>query len=471
MPVFQQLVNFDILRQQLTEPPVIVNDLLNDSEEEREKIRDIISSRYTTGMISLVPSCRCGETKSETAIQMKCPKCGTLVRSTLEAEIEPTVWYRKPTGIASLISPIVITMIKTRLRKRGFNVFQWLIDTSYNPNTKKPALVTEIQKRGIKRGYNNFVTNFDEIMAQLLTIRELQVKRNEVDYMMELITTKRDSIFTDYLPLPNKSLLVIEPNNTGVWVDPTIVEAINAIEMLISIDRDFEGQAMSRYKENRLAKAVLSLAEVYEGMISGIISGKGGLIRRHMMGTRVNFSFRGVITSITDPHSYNELHIPWGAACGVFRPMIVNKLMRRGYDLNSAIGLIFGHVHKYHPLLDEIFKELIHEAKGHRIINITQRNPSLLPGSALRTGITKVKIDPKDTTISTSILTVISMNADYDGDALNFMLSLDNFMADAWYPLEPHFTIMEFTDPFENSGNMAKPKPVISSISNWMNKG
>lgn len=468
MPIFQRLIDNNLLRSQLSEPPVIVNDLVNESEEDRDRIRDIISSKYTSDMVSLIPSCRCGETRSETAVKMRCPKCGTLVHSTLESEIEPTVWYRKPEGIKALINPAILIMIKNRLRKRGFNVFQWLIDTSYNPNTRTPKLVEEIIDRGIKRGYNNFVENFDEIMLKLMTIRELQVRRDEVDYMMKLINENRDSIFTDYLPLPNKSLLVIEPNNTGVWVDPTIVKAINSIEMLIAIDRDYEGTDRMRYKENRLAKAVVSLSEVYEGMISDIISRKNGLIRRHIMGTRVIFSFRGVITSITDPHTYNELHIPWGIACGVFRPMIVNKLMRRGYDLNSAIGLIFAHTHKYHPLLDEIFNELINEAKGKRIVNITQRNPSLLPGSALRTGITKIKTDPNDQTISTSILTVISMNADHDGDALNFMLSLDNYMADAWYPLEPHFTVMEFTDPYESSGNTASPKPVVSSISNWL---
>lgn len=53
-------------------------------------------------------------------------------------------------------------------------------------------------------------------------------------------------------------------------------------------------------------------------------------------------------------------------------------------------------------------------------------------------------------------------------DAVNVSIALDNFMADKWYPLEPKFNIMQLTKPMEISGNISIPKPVIASISQWI---
>ena len=36
MPVYQHIVNFDLMFRQLREPPIIVNDLINSTEEEKD---------------------------------------------------------------------------------------------------------------------------------------------------------------------------------------------------------------------------------------------------------------------------------------------------------------------------------------------------------------------------------------------------------------------------------------------------
>jgi len=48
------------------------------------------------------------------------------------------------------------------------------------------------------------------------------------------------------------------------------------------------------------------------------------------------------------------------------------------------------------------------------------------------------------------------------------MMALDNTVAEMWYPLEPKFNIYQLTNPYEISGNIAIPKPVIASISNYL---
>lgn len=466
MPVYQELNDFDTLFNQLSEPPIIINDLVNNSEEDKEAIKELVTTRYSSDMITLLPSCRCGISKGEFSIGVKCTYCNTTVRSMIENDIEPTVWFRKPNGVNKLISPIIWIMLKQRFKKSGFNIVQWLTDTTYRPSVKQPAVINKIMEAGIQRGYNNFVDNFDKIISYLFSLRDF--KKDGEDFLQLLINTHRQHIFSDYIPIPNKSLLIIEKTNVGIYVDPIIVKAVDAIEMLVSIDRNFHDQN-PRVKENRSAKAINKLSEFYEMFNKTSLSPKSGQFRRHIFGSRTNFAFRAVITSQTDTHQYNTIEVPWGVGLTAFRPQLLNKLMKIGLDVNSAIGLLLGHVSKYHPMLDALLKELIEDAKpAGGIFVISQRNPSLLQGSALRTTISRFKTDPSDQTVGLSILTVKSLNADFDGDAMNFSIALDKFLADKWYPLEPMFNIYQMNKPGEISGNIGIPKPEISSISSWL---
>lgn len=417
MPVYQKLVNFKDEFQQLKETPIIINDLVNNSEEDKETIKEMITTRYNGDMITLLSSCRCGATKGEFSIGVKCNFCGTLVASTLEDDIQSSIWFRRPTGVNKLINPHVLTMLRNRFKKSGYSLIQWICDTGYRSNVNQPKIIDKLIESGIQRGYNNFVDNFDTIIKYLFSLKDFQVKKGQVDYLYELLELAGDSIFSDYIPLPNKSILIIERTNVGVYVDPIIVEAVDAIEMLVSIDRNFYDQNY-RTKENRTIKALCKLSDFYEKFYKTNLSPKPGQFRRHIFGTRTNFSFRAVITSLTCTHEYDEIHVPWGIGLTAFRPHLLNKLLKLGHDINSAIGLLLGHVNKFHPLLDKLLKELVTESKDDALMVILQRNPSLMPGSAQLVRITKFKQDPSDMTISISILIVKAYNADFDGSQI-----------------------------------------------------
>lgn len=375
MPIYQQLVNFDQTFYQLPEKPLIINDVFDTSESDKQLIQDMILTRYSTDMISLLPTCRCGALKGEssTTIDNKpCEKCNTRVTSSIEDEILPLVWFRRPIGVEKLMSPIILLMLRERFKKSGYDIIQWLIDKDYRPNVKQPPVITKIVEAGIQKGYNNFVTHFDCIMDFLFSLRDFKVKR-KVDYLEQLLKTHRDCIFSDYIPLPNKSILILEKTNVGVYVDPTIVIAVNAIETMVSIDRNFRDQSQ-HVKENRTAKALTKLADFYEAFYKSSLAPKEGQFRKHIYGGRTNFSFRAVVSSLTDTHRYDEIHVPWGIGLTAFRPHLINKLMGIGYDLNSAIGFLLGHVEEYHPVLDQLLQQLIDESPTKGPACIIQRN-------------------------------------------------------------------------------------------------
>jgi hypothetical protein len=264
-------------------------------------------------------------------------------------------------------------MLKNKFKKNGFNIIQYLCDTAYRPPVKQPAVLSRVLDTGIQRGYNNFVVNFTQIMETLFTLKEFSVHKNKNDPLYDLLKENNDCIFSDYLPLPNRSLLIIEKTNVGVYVDPVIVEAIDAIEIMTSIDSPFT-EHTQRVKENRTVKSINAISEFCEGYIKTSLASRSGQFRRHIFGSRANFSFRAVISSLTGPHLYNELHVPWGVGLSAFRPHLLNKLEKTGMSLNAAVGYLFAHIEKYDPMLDSMLQSLIQEAPNKRIICIAQRN-------------------------------------------------------------------------------------------------
>jgi len=374
MPVYQKLVDFNTMFAQLKDPPIIINDMVNSTEEDKLRIKEILTTRYTSDMLSVVPTCRCGETKGEFSIGVVCQQCGTPVKSIINEDIEPIVWFRVPEGVRKLISPVIWTMLDNRFKKSGFSVMQWICDPTYRTIVKQPPIIAHLQSLGIQRGYNNFVDNFDSIIATLMTVKDFRLKAKQRNYLEELLAIERHKIFPDYLAVPNKSILLIEKTNVGIYVDASVIGVLDALEMIVSIDSpssDFTPKA----KENRTIKAIVKLAEFYKSYLKTNVAGKPGILRKHTFGSRTHFSFRAVITSITKAHNYDEIYVPWGVGLTAFRPHIVNKLLKRGYELIQIISLIMASVENYHPLLDEILKELIAESHDPRgIAVLEQRN-------------------------------------------------------------------------------------------------
>lgn len=415
MPLFQKLVKFDTVINGLKDTPIIVNDLIDQSEENKEHIKSLIYTKYSPDMLTMLPSCDCGKTKGEYNLGSTCPFCDTVVKSVAEEVIEPLVWFRRPEGVEKLINPMVLTMLGARFKKSGFEIIKWLCDTTYKTHVKQPPVLNIILSQGVVRGYNNFVTNFDSIMALLFSLRDFKLKKNQRDYLKELLEVERDAIFSDYIPLPNKSLLIIEKTNVGIYIDPTIIGAIDAIEIITGIDSVMFEHSL-RVKENRTIKAISKLSEFYEDYYKANFSGKPGIIRKHIIGSRSHFSFRAVASSITDHHAYDEIYISWGVAITVLREHLINKLLKRGYTYNSAIGLLYAHVDNYNEMLNEIFNELLLETGTGGFVCLIQRNPSLAHGSAQRVRISRVKTNVNDPTVSLSILIVKALNADFDGE-------------------------------------------------------
>lgn len=426
MGLYFELVNFDEEFHNSPKIPTILNDLEENNATDKEFINSCIYTRYTSDLLSNIPSCGCSHLVGQDLLGVTCPECHDIVKNSIETDLEPLIWIRAPEGVHALINPIVWAILSERYTRSNFNVIRYLCDVTYNPAIRKPDVLNEIKNLGIARSYNNFVENFDNIISLLNNLNAFRLRKNEVDYTYLFIKENRNKLFTKYIPIINKSILVFEDDNQGNFVDSSVPGIVNAARIMVGID--VNDIYTLKQKENRAIKSIVHLADVYQKMNDdAFLSGKPGLLRKHIFGTRSYFSFRAVISSITEAHRYRELHIPWGVATSVFSVHIKNKLLRMGMTSNEATAFVHEHAQKYSPILDKMFNEFIddsiypntpymdvvtREEKMFKGVPCTMaRNPSLKVNSIQLCYITKVKTDINDPTVSIPITSVLPLNA------------------------------------------------------------
>jgi hypothetical protein len=471
------LVNFDKVFNTLSQEPVIVNDLPAFTEANLDMIHKTIYVRHTPDMLSNVPTCTCGKSKGEYRLNTMCPYCHTEVRPVVAEQLETITWIRAPRGVDGLMNPIVWTMMSERFSIGSFNLIQYLTDPQYRVPENQVGKFTPITDQlPFERGMNSFIKNFKEIKDFLfsLNIFKSRVKgRVTTDFLRKLLDENPEAIFSTKLPIPHRSLLVVEDGTSGgVYLDEFTPKAINAVLTLAGIDTpSSKGELTTslRLRESRAVRAVARLAEYYYYVCSKRLAKKEGIFRKHVFATRSHFSFRAVVASITEPHHHEQIYIPWGVATSVFQLHLTNKLYRLGFTPNESQDFLHRYATTHHPLLELLFKELLAESPDPRGIPATlNRPPSLKRGSIQAVFISRIKNPDEGQTVSMSILIVRPLNCDFDGDALQFTLALDGYIANALKNLAPYKNSFSLDNIRAISSAMEHSKTVVATTSNWM---
>ncbi|BAW19261.1 putative DNA-directed RNA polymerase subunit beta [Ralstonia phage RP12] len=477
MGIHLNLVDFDRTFDTMSVEPVIVNDLPAFTEQNMDLIHKTIYTRHTPDMLSNEPSCTCKKSKGEFRKNTICPYCFTEVRDVVAEDLETVTWIRAPHGVDGLINPIVWTMLSERFSIGSFNLIQYLTDTQYRvPENQVGKFSPIIDQLPFERGLNNFIANFAEIKEFLfsLNIFKSRVKgRVTTDFLRKMLDENPSCLFAKHLPIPHRSLLVVEDGTSGgVYLDEFTPKAINAVLTLAGIDTPSskgELTTSQRLRESRAVRAVARLAEYYYYVCSKRLAKKEGIFRKHVFATRSHFSFRAVVASITEPHHHEQIYIPWGVATSVFQLHLTNKLYRLGFTPNEAQDFLHQYATTYHPLLEHLFNELIAESPDPRGIAATlNRPPSLKRGSIQAVFIARVKRPEEGQTVSMSILIVRPLNCDFDGDALQFTLALDGYIANALKNLAPYKNSFSLDNIRAISSALEHSKTVVGTTSNWM---
>lgn len=473
--IYQELVNFDEMYDGLTFAPIFGNDFDISTQEGTEALNDLIFTKYDGDSLNVIPTCDegCGFLQGGSELHAICPICQTACEVPTDKPLKSILWIRSPADIRALVNPAIWTILSKQLTTSKFNILEWLTDVNYNPDAKEPDLLYKLEAgleaAGIKRGYNNFVDNFDRIMQLIYDVRIIvPLMRREIE---PLLKENRDKIFCQQLPIPSKVSFVIESNQDVNYYDKNICQAVGALRTIVSIEQGMRPAKGAR-REGLVVQAMSSLAEYYHGFHSDILGQKSGLARQNIFGSRVAFSARAVITSIPHPSDYDVIYTPWALTLQLLKLHLTNKLWSPPYNFNpiQIDRILKEAAYRYNPMLHDIIRVLIAESPLGKLPVIFQRNPTLRPGSGQLLYIPDVKTDPADISISMSNNVLAACTADFDGDEMNLILILEERIYRQLLNLEPHQYAYDLNRPHQIASYLNLQGPTVATLNNYFQR-
>jgi hypothetical protein len=422
--LYLELVDFDRMFAQSSRPPIIINRFNTSTKEGKEELNQLLYMRYEGDTLDVVPSCLCGKYTGEFNKEIICDVCHASPKSITERPLESSLWMEPPEGVVAFVNPTAWIMFSKALYDNGQRMLEWMCSPTFvfagEPKHRMRRLMDIYAANGFQRGLNYFITNFDAIFSKLVEFKLIyNAKKEAAAVFIEFVMMYRHALFPKRLPLPSRLSFITEDTVTGRYADTSMTTALDAALTISDIAHSVIPLTL-KVKEARTVKTIMLLATFYEGMIGKTLGKKEGWLRKHVYGSRLHLSFRGVITSLSNNHDYDECHLPWSMAAMLFQTHLVSKLIKRGETPDTATEFIFRNTLQYHPLLDALFQELIAEGFGDKprpdaiggIPVIIQRNPSLQRGSAQCLRLTKIKTNPDINSISLSVLILRGFNAD-----------------------------------------------------------
>lgn len=411
--VYHKVVDYEEMFRQLPFKPVILNEFDTSKEEERQRLNDIIYTEYDGETLSNVPRCECESDglSGEVNVGILCDTCGTEVRPVTEKALQSLLWMTAPHPVPAFINLTVWRIMERYMRLQGFSVIQYLTDPYYVYKTKRERpVIRKLRALNLPLGLTNFYNHFDDIIEKLHQNGLLAAERRNRDLIYKFLKENRSRVFSKVLPCPSRLLFITERNNDQIWIDDNLKGAIHAINTLTSIyatNRPLDRKTV----ESRVVKVMRLQDEFYRTYEKNICFKKQGIIRKLILGSRPNHTFRAVISSEHEPHDVGTVKLPWSLSVLLLATHLRSKMLRMDLTPPQMSALIFENTLKSHPLIKKIIQELQDEAPGGAMEALLVRFPLLRRASTtnFRLGI---KDDASDNTISYPVLACVGPNAD-----------------------------------------------------------
>ena len=185
------------------------------------------------------------------------------------------------------------------------------------------------------------------------------------------------------------------------------LQVLNAPDIIIRNEKRMLQEAVDALFDNSKKKRVVKGASNRPlKSISDMLKGKQGRFRQNLLGKRVDYSGRSVITVGPDLKMW-QCGLPTKMALELFKPFIMKKLMDKDvvYNMKKAKILVEQETPEVFAILDEVVKEhpvLLNRAPTLHRLGIQAFEPVLVEGKAIR-------LPP---------LVCYAFNADFDGDQM-----------------------------------------------------
>jgi hypothetical protein len=417
-----RLINFDELFSQNSKALIINNSNL---------ITDNLSKNFTSHIfrnmddtVSFVAACECGHLFGNYNIGIQCPKCNTIVSEAFINKLQHDAWLSIPDDIfAPVPNPIFYMILKenVRYKKNTPSIIDMILNTSVDVPDELLFL---------PRGFRAFYNNFDDIFLFILEYLKKNNKKGLAVKLDMLVKKYRNAIFCTKLPILNSALHTIASEGKSLkYVDKSVKDILSAIMNVTYVAFIYKNGIISQKKiESDFYKVYVDYISYLKNILCTKLGSKFGLARRHMLGSRLFWSFRGVITPVIGTHNGFYIECPWKIAITTYLLELYNLMLNRyNYTSEEAIERLYHGYVVYDEFIHELLNILIEEARSSPVeyldYNGVQqqfwsnglsvlvcRNPTLAHGSIQLFSINKIKSDINDETVSISSMVLKGMN-------------------------------------------------------------
>jgi DNA-directed RNA polymerase subunit beta' len=408
--------------------------------------------------------CLCGRYKRMKYRGVVCEKCGVEV---IQSKVR-----RERMGHITLATPVAHIWFLKSLPSRIGNVLDltlkelekvlyfesWIVLDPKNTPLKKKELLSDEEYNDLKEQYDE--TSFEagigaEAVRKLLkeidlvkldeelrgelrgtnsdTKRKKLVKRLKViEALMKSKTNKPEWMILTVLPVIPPDLRPLVPLDGGRFATSDLndlyrrvinrnnrlkrLQELNAPEIIIRNEKRMLQEAVDVLFDNgRRGRAITGSNKRPLRSLSDMLKGKQGRFRQNLLGKRVDYSGRSVITVGPDLRLH-QCGLPKKMALELFKPFVYSRLEEKGYvtTVKSAKKMVERETAEVWDALDEVVREypiMLNRAPTLHRLGIQAFEPVLTEGKA-------IQLHP---------LVCTAFNADFDGDqmAVHIPLSVE----------------------------------------------
>lgn len=356
---------------------------------------------------SIQYSCNCGKYKGKFYLGKVCEECETEVKYT-ESNILTTGWIDLGEN-HEIINPLFFNF----LSKLGGKKFKDMI--IFEKKLNKDGLIEDEKAKVSNPFYNiglrEFKNNFPEILEWL---REKSTnKRSEKFY--EIINKNKDIIFINKIPLFSP---ILRP--ALMMKDSLIFDKINnSYNQIIKNSNMINENIKTEETDINILPLLNDIQETFNEIYVKIIKalkGKNGFFRNNLMGNRINWSSRCVITPLPDGYDIDSLVIPYMCFMELYKFQLINLISSiKNVSLNEAESIWCKAITKYDTSMVKIINQFIEKGNCTVLFN---RNPTINYGSIMKLKIVGIKTQYDDLTASLHNCILPPMGADYDGNTI-----------------------------------------------------
>ncbi len=196
------------------------------------------------------------------------------------------------------------------------------------------------------------------------------------------------------------------------------LQEIKAPPVIVRNEKRMLQEAVDALIDNEMRKGVTTTATTggkrLLKSLAAMLAGKQGRFRQNLLGKRVDYSGRSVISVVPELH-FSQCGLPKTLALEIFKPFVIKRILDKelAYNIRGAARLVEERTPEVWAILEEIIKDklvLLNRAPTLHRLGIQAFKPILTEGET-------IKLHP---------LVCEAFNADFDGDQMAVYLPLSD---------------------------------------------